>query len=342
MWRQFAKWVTANYVNGIVVLAIIQLCATFFSLLNIVSGAMVALLCFRHDMTYRVLIPVLAAILVAIGAAATTLADVPFSLVAWPLVYFWLPIFIIAWMWRETSMSLALQVLGALGAGTLVAFHILDYVPGLLVQMIDQSLARMEDAESMALAEELTHDMVAVINSAFIASFVIWWALCALFGRWMYLSPKENPEENLEEDLKGNGAFRSEMVAEMMEFHLGIILTALLVVATIVGTLGGHPVGMGAVVILSTLFLLQGVITVHQIVVILSDEPRFWLIGFYILFVASLWFSLSAAMHAGEAAEATLANPGPVAMLGIIVLGALENFINLKKRCLNLKEKSNS
>lgn len=306
-WRNFAEALTTSQVASIVAAGALQLFALFLPLLNIVSNAVVALISFHYG-NRRFVVIFLAAALTLAGAALLSFAGVfggRLNNVFLLLGSYWLPILLITLFWERSSMTAVTQFVAVLALLGLGAAHLTVHDLTAMWQSLIYDFLPMERTdmpeEMITLIDTMAKNMTGMIT----AGLITLWMLCALFGRWMHLL------------LKARGLFRDEVA----NFRMGSILTALLVAAVVMWGLGAHPIWADIVYALSVLFVLQGIITAHQMIVILNKDPQSWLLGLYIALAVSML------IH-------------PIIWLLMGVLGALENLVKFKHRCQLLKEGS--
>lgn len=297
---------TASRSNSVLALSGLQLVGMAFPPAGFLGGSVAALYCFHY--APAAVAPVLlaaAALVTGVFWALTALGDgagVPVGMLL-ALGVQWLAIALFVGVWRKVSLSLALQTLGVVVLVALAVAH-------LLVNDVAQAWReRVEAFLSLSVADldpetgAVLEGMLVLMTGLTLAGLAASLTLCSMFGRWM-------------QTLRGErGPFR----AEALELSLGVILTTVFAATLVMWGVSGEAVWGEAAIALSPLFFVQGVATCHRLVITFAANAKPWLVALYVaLFLAVLLDLRILAM--------------------IMVLGALENFVKLRRRCLRAKD----
>ena len=286
----------------------LQLAGWFFPPLSFFSSAAIALCAFHYAL------PIAAAVLAAAGFAASGLIAL-LALVGGDgdalraymnalllVALHWAPIFVFARVWRNASLSVAVQVLGVLAVVVLLAAHwSLDDLAELWREQMTGLMPFSVD-ELAPDGRAAFHHLTEIMTGVTISGATATWTLCAMFGRWMQRLQGER------------GRFR----AEVAEMNMGVILAAFMAAATAMWVMRGGPLWLEIVIATAPLFFIQGVVTAHRLINLRVENRKPWLIGLYAGLFVSLWLD-------------------PRILTVIIVLGVLENFVKLRRRCLQIR-----
>lgn len=303
--------ITKNPINIAAGIVLIQFCAFFVPLFNFLSSSVIALLGFhyrsRRAYGYVLLLAITAAaivlgLLTALGMPETT--DFPDTLM-FALLY-WIPPAVLAYIWKRTSLSLVMQLIGVSAiAAVLIAHWQVEDLPQMWRELIYGNIVPMEGqsghmtSELLAQIDRMTGDMTGL----FTASLVMSYMLCLLFGRWMHVL------------IKHPGEFRDEV----LQGRMGMILAAVMAGVIVAQALDYDGIWRDTGFALAPLFLLQGVMTVHRIVLETLRNAKVGLVIFYITVAVSVLLA-------------------QMLVLLLIVLGVLENFLHLRRRVIEYSE----
>lgn len=310
-WQQFAILITKGPITSVAAAAVLQSIAFFLPIFNFLSSSSIALFCFHYrSIMTRVIILLLALSAMAVVLILLTTADQLAPDKYWGtlgfIVMYWIPPAILAHVWWRTSLSLMMQALGVCAvAAVLVAHMSVDDLPGAWREFIYQHLVSAGDLQSpelLAIIQSATESMTGLVASAFVMSWLAW----LMFGRWMQ-TLMERP-----------GEFRDEAV----QGGMGVVLATTMAVVATAWALDAGAIWKDLGFALAPLFLLQGTLTVHCILVSTVRNARPWLTIFYVLLVMAILFA-------------------QYLVLMLVVLGALENFLRLRSRAMRRTEGTN-
>lgn len=245
----------------------------------IIAGAVVALVTLRQGAAEGALLMALA----GLGAAGLTwlALDSP-----WPMLRVllpcWLPLWLLALVLRATvSLTRTLQVAALLGLLGVSGFYLLLGDPaawwdGLLdrLQQDLTTLAPVGQAADRAMLDQLLallRSWAPFLPGQVVSAALLVVVLALLLGRW-WQARLFNP-----------GGFRPEC----HELRLGRPLAALTLALFGAAMLSGWPALANAVLVLGTLYTVQGVVLVHAILFKLQGSPA-WLLLFYLLLIPLL------------------------------------------------------
>lgn len=248
-----------------------------FPPLLIVSGAVVALVTLRRGAAEGALLAVLA------GSSAGALAGLLLGLGAmWPMVSVllacWTPLWILAWLLRATvSLSVTLRAVALLGLLGVGGFYLVLGDPAVwwnqALDGLRQGLTALPSGERATLEQllDLLRSWAPLLPGQAVSAALLFVLAGLLLGRW-WQALLFNP-----------GGFRPE-------FHqlcLGRPLALLALVLFGAAVLSGWPVLSNLVLVLGTLYSVQGIAVTHALVFKLRLSPA-WLLLLYLFLVPLL------------------------------------------------------
>lgn len=242
-------------------------------LVGLLSAAAVALVTLRQGSTEGLVVGAFAGL--ASGLLAYLALGSPLPAIGFALAL-WLPVWLLAVVLRTTrSLDLVVQLAAGFGVLILIGVRLATADPAAfwaeLLEPVRQSLVEGEVMEA-ARSEELMRDIGRWMTGAFAATFYFQMVLSLFLGRW-WQALLYNP-----------GGFGTELRALRVNRGLGAAgLILLLVLAA------GLEAQWAAelLLILTPLFLLQGIAVAHALVDILKAS-RGWLVGLYVLLVLAM------------------------------------------------------
>ncbi|MFO7640316.1 MAG: DUF2232 domain-containing protein [Candidatus Competibacteraceae bacterium] len=237
----------------------------------IVSGAVVALVTLRHG-------PAEGALLVALAGLGATVLTTLVVGAPWPMVQIlavcWLPLWILALVLRATvSLARTLQVAAAMSlAGVLGFYGVLGdpaiWWEGVLGRWERElaALAPTADRSTLNQVLELLKGWAPFMSGQMVSAALLFVVLGLLLGRW-WQALLFNP-----------GGFRPEVHELRLGRPLALLMLALFGAALLTGWM---PLTNG-VLVLGTLYTVQGVALAHALVFKLQLSSA-WLLLFYLL-----------------------------------------------------------
>jgi len=268
--KAFAQFVMRGPAQAALVIAAFGLLSLILPLFGLISSAAVGLVTLR-DGARRGAVAVAVATLASAAIAAVAFGAPLVAIVL--LLMLWLPILGLGALLRQ-SRSLALTVQAAGLLGVLVVL--------LLRSLVDDPaaawLALLRPIEAMLVQDQVaTPEVVGAMigevarwmTGAFAAGLVLQWLASLFIGRW-WQAMLYNP-----------GGFGDELRSLRLSRWVGLAGLMLLV---IIGFRHGPGLGADLLVVLSVLWLLQGLAVLHA----LHHDRRLavgWLIGLYVLMV---------------------------------------------------------
>jgi hypothetical protein len=240
--------------------------------LSILSAAALALVTLRLGGQYGAVVMLAAAAIVA-GLSYVSLGSAVPALMF--LAALWLPLWLLAWVLRAgRSLSLASTVAGILGlVGVLLAHLLLGDMTAWWHQVLLNIFEpAMKAGGPLADRETVTRLLAGIARfmTGLMAAGVVLNAIMCLYLARGWQAALYNP-----------GGFRSEF--HELRLGQGMAWLTVLVIAGYVAPLGGvsHVAGDMVVVMLS-LFLLQGLAMAHAVVAIRNMHMA-WLVGLYVI-----------------------------------------------------------
>ena len=248
-----------------------------FPPLLIVSGAVVALVTLRRGAAEGALLAVLA------GLGAGALAGLVLGLGAmWPMVSVllacWTPLWILAWLLRATvSLSVTLRAVALLGLLGVGGFYLVLGDPAVWwSQTLDglrQGLTMLPSGERATLEQllDLLRSWAPLLPGQVVSAALLFVLAGLLLGRW-WQALLFNP-----------GGFRPEFHQLRLGRPLALLALALFGAAV----LSGWPALSNLVLVLGTLYSVQGIAVAHALVFKLRLSPA-WLLLLYLFLVPLL------------------------------------------------------
>ncbi|HPE72533.1 MAG TPA: DUF2232 domain-containing protein [Candidatus Competibacter sp.] len=248
-----------------------------FPPLLIVSGAVVALVTLRRGAAEGALLAVLA------GSSAGALAGLLLGLGAmWPMVSVllacWTPLWILAWLLRATvSLSVTLRAVALLGLLGVGGFYLVLGDPAVWwSQTLDglrQGLTMLPSGERATLEQllDLLRSWAPLLPGQVVSAALLFVLAGLLLGRW-WQALLFNP-----------GGFRPEFHQLRLGRPLALLALALFGAAV----LSGWPALSNLVLVLGTLYSVQGIAVAHALVFKLRLSPA-WLLLLYLFLVPLL------------------------------------------------------
>ncbi len=240
--------------------------------LSVISGAVVALVTLRNGLRPGAMVMLGSTVFVAL-LAYVSLGNVLPGVVF--LTLLWLPMWILAWVLRETrSLALATTAAGMLGiVGVVVVYAIVGDVSAwwqqVLMTMFEPAMEAGGPLADRATVETILADLSKVMTGIAAAGASLNAVMCLYLAR-AWQAQLYNP-----------GGFRKEFLG--LRLGQGLALVSVVFVALSLLPLGvvAHMAGEIVIVILS-LYLLQGLALVHAIV----DQRKLhkaWLAVLYVV-----------------------------------------------------------
>lgn len=274
--KSIASFVMRGRSSAVLVAATTAVLFWLFPPFLIVSGAVVALVTLRHG-------PAEGALLVALAGLGATVLTTLVVGAPWPMVQIlavcWLPLWILALVLRATvSLARTLQVAAAMSlAGVLGFYGVLGdpaiWWEGVLGRWERElaALAPTADRSTLNQVLELLKGWAPFMPGQMVSAALLFVVLGLLLGRW-WQALLFNP-----------GGFRPEVHELRLGRPLALLMLALFGAALLTGWM---PLTNG-VLVLGTLYTVQGVALAHALVFKLQLSSA-WLLLFYLLLVPLL------------------------------------------------------
>lgn len=271
--QAFAAFIMRGRSQAALVAATSAVLSLLVPLAGILSAATVALVTLRQGSREGLVVGLFAGLasgLLVFLALGSPLPAIGFALALW------LPVWILAGMLRVTRrLDLTLQFGALVGLLILVGVHLATDDPAAFwIELLEPLRQGLVDGQ--VLDEPGSQAMMASIGrwmtGAFAAAFYFQMLLALLLGRW-WQGLLYNP-----------GGFGAEYRALRLHPGLGVLGLVLLLALTV--GIGGQRVAE-LLILLTPLYLLQGVAVVHSLVASYK-LARGWLIGFYALLVLAM------------------------------------------------------
>jgi len=271
--QALASFVMRGRSQAALVAAVAALLSLMVPLAALISSAAVALVTLRQGAREGLLVGIFAGLasgLLAFAALGSPAPAVGFALALW------LPVWLTALGLRHgRSLSLTVQGSALIGLAILVGLHLKIAEPAVywaeLLEPVRASLVSgeiLDEAGSQALVGQLARWMTGI----FAASFYFQVLLALFIGRW-WQAALYNP-----------GGFGAEFRVLRLHPAAGLLGAASFVAFYLTGEAGWSA---ELVLLVSPLFLLQGIAVVHALATSFRLQ-RAWLIGFYALLVLAM------------------------------------------------------
>ncbi len=268
--KALAELIMRGYPQAALVAAASALLSLLLPLFGLVSGAVIALVTLRRGVREGALLVGLATL--GVGLLGALALGSP-----WPalgtLLILWLPVWGLATLLRlSRSLSLTVGAGGLIGALVVLLVHALvaDPATGWLEFMTPFREVLVRDGVVDPQAAEILFGAIARwMTGAFAAAIVLQWLLGLFIGRW-WQALLYNP-----------GGFGEEFRDLRLHRLLGV---AGLVLLIWIGLAPGPGLIPDLVIVLTPLFLLQGLAVAHQLHRARGLHPG-WLFGLYVLLV---------------------------------------------------------
>lgn len=266
--RALAQFVMRGYPQAALVAAASALLSLLLPLFGLVSGAVIALFTLRRGVREGALMGALATLGVGILGALSLGSP-------WPalgtLAILWFPVWGLAALLRVSrSLSLTVAAAGIIGVLLVLMIRVLVSDPAEawmgLMAPFREALSRDGVVEPQA-AEALFASVARWMTGAFGAALVLQWLLGLFLGRW-WQALLYNP-----------GGFGAEFRDLRLHRAIGIVGLAALVV---VGLVRGPGLVADLLIVLMSLYLLQGLAVAHHLHRARGLSPA-WLFALYLL-----------------------------------------------------------
>ena len=300
--RRLAAFVLSGYGQAAVCVAGFSWLALFLPATVLFSNASLGLFMYRFGIQRTVIVGTLSALMLSgllwLGSLAN-FADAGPEDILWLVVLQWLPaVALAAVLSKAGSLSLVLQVLAVLGAGTVL---ILSWsVPDQIVFWTDffDTVTGGEISRAVEARPELgpKYRMILELMTGFAVSAVLltWVASLLLMYWWHFL-------------LENTRGFRKEFTGIKLSKVIAVLVLALLAVAGF----DESKLSMQLLIVMMSIFLIQGIATVHFLLSRLRSGQPF-IVLFYVLLAFSPLLPLLPSL--------------------VGIAGVLENFMNLRGR----------
>ena len=312
--RKFAAFIVSGYGQAVACTAGLAWFAAFVPITGMLSAAALALTALQWGPQRAGIVLVLStAALFGFFALASVLglAVAGYESVFLFALLQWLPLAVLAQLLRVTrslSFTLNLLLITGLAAVGLVALLVPD-AAGFWDRFFNWALhgaVQLREADDVEFSEQY-RAFLEVMTGVAAASLVLVWSVSLLLARWwQYLLGAPGDEANGKAG-GGAGSFRSEFTA----LKLGRIIAGAGLALFAAMSFSGAYLLRELVIVMMSVFLLQGIATVHGLLYPLKNAGL-WLFVFY----------------AGLALSPVF--PQLPGLLG--VAGALENFVGLRER----------
>jgi hypothetical protein len=269
--KPLARFITRGPAQAVLVAWGTGALSLLLPFVGLLSSATVALVTLRNGSGYGVKVSALAGL--GCMVLCTLLLGSPWPALAVVLIL-WLPVWVLAAVLRfSRSLAFTAQVAGLVGAGAMLAIHVLVADPGRywLRLMAPFQAALVKDGGLDAdVAQALFASLTPWLTGAFAAALMLQVLLGLFIGRW-WQAQVYNP-----------GGFGADFRSFRLHPVFGIAGVSLAVAG---GWFPGPGLITDLLLVLSPLWLMQGLAVIHQ----LHTERgahRNWLVGFYVLLVA--------------------------------------------------------
>jgi uncharacterized protein YybS (DUF2232 family) len=270
------------------------LLAIWFTPVGFLAGAVIALVTLRVGSTEGLKV-MAAASAVHLGVAGLLSGSYAAGIIV--IIEFMLPIWVLAWVLRQTnSLGQTLQLAGLMaGIGLIVAHLMLGDMPSWWMTLFNQSVRPMLEQAGVEYSIEMIETMAQVMTMLLAMFAVVLWFSVVIMGRWW------------QGELYYPGQFQKDFHELRLPRNVAIV-TAVVALASMFfndssGGLLGDLFGL-----LTVVLMFQGLAIAHN-AVLKKDMSNGWLVGLYILLAVF-----------------------PQTVLILSILGLADNFVDFRNR----------